>query len=66
MEKSVVDLTVRMINLKKKMIKTEVKDIDRTFFDRTFFVKLRGLNIENNIFIHNYLRMNMIIILMNN
>ena len=42
MDKSVVDLTVRMRNMKKGMKKTEVKDIDGTFV-----VKLRGLNIEN-------------------
>ena len=50
MDKSVVDIKVMMRNLKKGMTKTEVKDIDGTFV-----VKLCGLNIENNCFIHNYL-----------
>ena len=44
MEKLVVDLTVRMMNLEKAMKRTEVKDIDEFFF-----VKLCGLNIENDI-----------------
>ena len=42
MGKSVVDLTVRMINLKKGMTTTELKDSDGTFV-----VKLYSLNIEN-------------------
>ena len=41
-EKSVLDLTVRMRNLKKGMKTTELKDIDGNFV-----VKLRSLNIEN-------------------
>ena len=41
MEKSAVDLTVRMINLKMGMTKTEVKDIYVNFV-----LKLRGLNVE--------------------
>ena len=45
MEKSVVNITARMINLKKGMTKTEVKDINVNFV-----LKLRGLNIEKNIF----------------
>ena len=37
-----LDITVRMINLKKLMTTADVKDIEGTFV-----VKLRGLNIEN-------------------
>ena len=50
MEKSVLDITVKMINHKKGITKTEVKDIDGTFV-----VKLHGLNIRNVFLIHNYL-----------
>ena len=42
MQKSVVDLTVRMRNMKKEMTTTEVK-----YIDGTFVVKVRGLNIDN-------------------
>ena len=45
MEKSVLDLTVKMRNQKKGMTKTEVKDINGTFV-----VKLRGLNLGNKYF----------------
>ena len=45
MEKSVVDITVRMRSIEKVTTTTELKDIDGTFF-----VKLRGLNIENKFF----------------
>ena len=49
-EKSVLDITVRLRNLKRGMKTIDVKDVDRTFV-----VKLRGLNIENYIFVYNYL-----------
>ena len=42
-EKSALDITVNIINYKKGMTTTEVKDIDGTFV-----VKLRSLNIEND------------------
>ena len=50
MDKSVVDLTFWMRNIKKGMKTTEVKDTDENFN-----VKFRCLNIDNNIFIHSYL-----------
>ena len=43
MEKSVLDITIKIINQKKGITKTEVKGVEGTFA-----VKLRGLNIENN------------------
>ena len=49
MEKSVLDLTIKIRNRKKGMTTTEVKDMDGTFV-----VKLHGMNIENNFKIHNY------------
>ena len=61
MEKLLLDITVKIRNHNKEMTTTEVKDIDGTFV-----VKLLGLNVENNIFIQNYLWMKMIIILMKN
>ena len=45
MEKSVLDLKVKMRSQKKGIKKAEVKDIHGTFF-----VKLRGLNIQNKYF----------------
>ena len=50
MDKSVFGLTIKIINQKKGIKTNEVK-----YLDGTFVVKLRGLNIENNILIHNYL-----------
>ena len=50
MEKSVLDITDRLRDMKQGTTRTDVRDIDRTFV-----VKLGGLNIENNILIHNYL-----------
>ena len=58
MEKSVLDLTIKIRNRKKGMTTTEVKDMDGTFV-----VKLHGMNIENNFKIHNYPWMKMKIML---
>ena len=49
MDKSVLDITVKMRNQKNGMTATEAK-----YIDGNFFVKLHGLNIEKKI-IHNYL-----------
>ena len=45
MEKSVLDITFKMINKKRGMTSTEVNNIDVTFV-----VKLCGLNIENGLY----------------
>ena len=50
MEKSVLDLTIRIRNRKKGMTTTEVNDVVVTFVE-----KLRAINIYNNSFKHNYL-----------
>ena len=43
MEKSVLDITVKMRNNNKEITTTKVK-----YIDVTFVVNVRGLNIENN------------------
>ena len=45
MEKSVLDITNRLINVKQGMTTTDVRDIDGNFV-----VKLRGLNIDTHFF----------------
>ena len=43
MEKSLLNITINIINQKKGMTATEVKDVDGNFV-----VNLRGMNNENN------------------